>query len=248
VTDTQSSQGKVAIVTGAASGGIGPCTALTLAREGASVVVNYHSSADAAAQLVQHIESHNGQALAVQADVMAVEDCRRLVETTVSQFGRVDICVISPGGGWHPEAPDALDPAAALDDMQRETAPVLNLLPLLLPRMAEQHWGRIIALGMNPALPSPAYAYNIAKAARREALIQAQWPAWSQGVTVNVVAPGPVADIESLDEAIALRDHGESWLSRPTTSPQDIAESIAFLCSEAGRFISGAVLPFLFTP
>jgi NAD(P)-dependent dehydrogenase (short-subunit alcohol dehydrogenase family) len=64
---------------------------------------------------------------------------------------------------------------------------------------------------------------------------------------VNVVAPGPVSSIESLQEAIKQNQHGESWQTRATTSPQDIAESIAFLCSEAGRFITGAVLPFQFS-
>ncbi len=247
MSDNNNLEGKVAIVTGAASGGIGPCTALTLAREGASIVVNYHSSANAATRLVDLIKTQGGAALAVQADVFEAESCRHLVETSADHFGRVDICVINPGGGWHPEALDRLDPAAALDDIQHEAAPVLNLLTLLLPRLYAQDWGRIIAVGMNPMLPSPAYAYNIAKAARRELMIQGHGQAWAHGVTMNVVAPGPVSDIGTLEEAVTLSQHGSSWLSRPTTSPQDIAESIAFLCSEAGRFITGAVLPFQFS-
>ena len=237
---------KVAIVTGASGGGIGRSTALTLAREGASVVINYHSSADAALQLVDIIESEGGSAFAVQADVFNAEGCRQLVEATVERFGRVDICVINPGGGWHPEAPDKVDPAAVLGDIQREVAPVLYLLPLLLPQMYQQNWGRIIAVGVNPSLLSPAYAYNLAKACRLEAILQAHKPAWEHGVTLNVVAPGPVAEIESLDDAIAQSQHAESWLMRPTTTSQDVAESVAFLCSEAGRFITGAVLPFQF--
>ncbi|HEX2906090.1 MAG TPA: SDR family oxidoreductase [Phototrophicaceae bacterium] len=238
--------GKVAIVTGASSG-IGCSTALTLAREGASVVVNYYNNADAAKQVVAHITGQGGRALAVQADIFEVAGCQKLVTTTIEQFGRVDIGVINPGGGWHPEPPNALDAAAALDDIQHESAPVLYLLPLLLPCMAQQHWGRIIAVGMNPNLPSPAYAYNLAKAARREAILQAHPAAWAQGVTLNVVAPGPVDEIQSLEEAIAQSQQGEAWRNRATTSPQDIAESIAFLCSEAGRFITGAVLPLHFS-
>lgn len=240
-------RGKVALVTGATGNGIGRSAALTLAREGATVAVNYHRNAEAASQIVAYIESQGGTALALQGDIMEAEGCRNLVEATVAQFGRVDICVINPGGGWHPEPPDALDTAAALEDMRREVAPVLHLLPLLLPRMYAQHWGRIVAVGLSPALPSPAYAYNIAKAARHEAILQAQPQAWVHGVTLNLVAPGPVANIDSLEEAIAQSQHGESWQTRPTTSAQDIAESIAFLCSEAGRFITGAVLPFQFS-
>jgi 3-oxoacyl-[acyl-carrier protein] reductase len=237
--------GKVALVTGASSG-IGRSTALTLAQEGAAVVVNYHRRDEAAAAVVDHITSIGGRALAVQADVFEAAGCAHLVETTIEHFGQVDIAVINPGGGWHPESPDTLDPAAALEDLQRETAPVLHLLPLLLPPMYAQQWGRIITVGMNPDLLSPAYAYNVAKAARLQATLLAHPAAWAHGVTLNVVAPSPVAEIDSLDAAVAQSQHDSGWTERTTTSSQDVAESIAFLCSEAGRFITGAVVPFHF--
>lgn len=70
--------------------------------------------------------------------------------------------------------------------------------------------------------------------------------AWAHGVTVNVVAPGPVAAIASFEEAAEQCRGGESWLSRASTSPQDVAEAVAFLCSEAGRFITGCELPLSF--
>ena len=60
---------KVAIVTGAASNGMGRSIALTLAREGASVVVNYLTSADSAAAIVRHIEDRGGRAIAFKADI-----------------------------------------------------------------------------------------------------------------------------------------------------------------------------------
>ena len=94
---------------------------------------------------------------------------------------------------------------------------------------------------------SPAYAYNIAKAARREAILLAHKQAWSYGVTLNVVAPGPIAEIGSLEEAVAQSQHTDAWTGRATTSSQDIAESVSFLCSEAGRFITGAVVPMHFS-
>jgi NAD(P)-dependent dehydrogenase (short-subunit alcohol dehydrogenase family) len=93
---------------------------------------------------------------------------------------------------------------------------------------------------------SPAYAYNTGKAARMQALLLAQDQAWARGVTVNVIAPGPVAGIPSLDNAIEQCQHGIAWQQRANVSPQDIAEGVAFLCSESGRFITGCVLPYLF--
>jgi NAD(P)-dependent dehydrogenase (short-subunit alcohol dehydrogenase family) len=76
-------------------------------------------------------------------------------------------------------------------------------------------------------------------------MLLARGSAWVNGVTVNTIGPGPVPEIESLELAIEQCEHGPAWQNRATTSPQDIAESVAFLCSEAGDFISGAVLPYM---
>jgi 3-oxoacyl-[acyl-carrier protein] reductase len=239
-------QGKVAVVTGAAGNGMGRSIALTLAREGASVVVNYRASMDSAQAIVQHIAAHSGRAIAVQADVFTVEGCYKLFDVACDCFGRVDICVIGPGGGWHPEAVDRLSPEGVFEDVQHELMPFIHLMPLVLPGMYERRWGRVIGLAMHPSRLSPAYAYNLGKAARIQAFLLAHEQAWRAGVTMNVVAPGPVGGISSLEEAIAQCDHRAAWNERNNVSPQDVAEGVAFLCSEAGRFVSGCVLPYLF--
>ena len=237
--------GRTAIITGAAGKEMGRSIALTLAREGANVVVNYRKSADRAAAIVEYIESQGGNAVAAQADVTQTDDCKTLVAAAVQRFGRVDICIIGPGAGWHPEPIDKLDSIAALDDAQKELAPVYYLMPLVLPGMYERKWGRLITIALTPPYNSPAYAYNVAKAARAHALLLARDLAWPNGVTVNTIAPGPVPAIETLEQAIEQCEHGPAWQDRPTASPQDVAEGVAFLCSEAGNFISGAVLPYL---
>ena len=116
-------EGKVALVTGAAGSGLGRSIALTLAREGARVVVNYRTSETEAAAIVRTIESFGGTAVAIAADVFDSAECTRLVEATGERFGPVDICIVGPGGGWHPEKIDQLSPASALEDIQHETAP-----------------------------------------------------------------------------------------------------------------------------
>jgi len=239
-------EGKVAIVTGAAGKGMGRSIALTLGREGASVVVNYRTSADSAEAVANHIADRGGKALAFQADITRQDQCKGLVDAAVEAFGKVDICIIGPGAGWHPEPIERLDADGALDDAQRELAPIYHLMPLVLPGMYERHWGRLIAIALTPPYKSPAYAYNVAKAARTEALLIACEAAWPHGVTVNTIGPGPVAEIESLERAIEFCAHGAAWQDRHTASPQDIAEGVALLCSPSGDFISGAVLPYMY--
>lgn len=238
-------EGRVAIVTGAAGSGMGRSIALTLAREGAKVVVNYRKSEEAAKVIVDCIESQGGIAVKVQADVFEAEDCKRLVDAGVERFGQIDICVIGPGAGWHPESVDRLDPSAALDDVHQEVAPVYQMMPLVLPGMYERRWGRVIALALSPPYGSPSYSYNVGKAARVYALQLARDMAWRNCVTLNLIGPGAVPEIGTLDEAVEQRDHGPAWRSRTTASPQDIAEGVAFLCSEAARFISGCVLTYM---
>ncbi|HUV12893.1 MAG TPA: SDR family oxidoreductase [Acidobacteriota bacterium] len=103
----------------------------------------------------------------------------------------------------------------------------------------------MIAIALVPPYNSPAYAYNVAKEARAHALLAACDSAWAKGVKVNTIGPGPVPEIENLEAAVEQCERGPAWQNRGTTSPQDIAESVAFLCSEAGNFISGAVLPYM---
>ncbi len=235
--------GRVALVTGAAGKGMGRSIALTLAREGAQVVVNYRASADAAAEIVRHITEHGGEATAVQADVFLADDCRRLVGETVERFGRVDVCVIGPGAGWHTEPPHAVDADAALADLRQEAAPVYHLLPLLLPGMRERRWGRIVGIAMLGS-GSPSYAYDVAKAARRSALLLAAARAAGGGVTVNIVSPAGVAEVPTFEAAVELCEHGRAWRKRKALTPQDVAEGVAHLCSDAGRFINGCELPY----
>src|ERR1051325_8841348 len=88
--------GKVAIVTGASSG-IGRAIAERVAREGATVVVNYGKSADKAKEGVAGIEADRGKGFAIQADMSLIADVGRLVKDTVKTFGRLDILVNNAG-------------------------------------------------------------------------------------------------------------------------------------------------------
>jgi len=240
-------QDKVAIVTGAAGKGMGRSIALTLAREGATIIVNYRASADQASAVIKYIESQGGKALAFQADICQQDQCKAMYDATVQIFGRVDICIINPGGGWHTESIDQLDTTGALADVYNEIAPLYNFMPLVLPGMYARKWGRLIGISLLLSMSSPSFAYDTAKGARTQALLRASNEAWHNGITINVIAPGPVAEISSLEEAIELCEHGPRWHERQNVTPQDIAEGVTWLCSESGRFITGCELPYVFS-
>ena len=89
-------KGKVAVVTGSSSG-VGEATAELLASLGASVVVNYHSGAEAAERIVGGIRDGGGNAVAVQADMRKDADCRRLIDSAVEAFGALHILVNNAG-------------------------------------------------------------------------------------------------------------------------------------------------------
>ena len=65
------------------------------------------------------------------------------------------------------------------------------------------------------------------------------------GFTVDTMRPGRVPALKTRDAAIKQYEHSPAWQTRNTTSPQEIAKGVAFLCSDSGRFSSGAILPFM---
>ncbi len=225
---------------------MGRSIALTLAREGASVVVNYLNSKSRASAIVDYIEDNGGSAISIQANVFVKDGCEKLIDAAIKEFEKVDICIINPGAGWHPEPLDVFDPVLALEDLIQEIAPFFHLMRLLLPEMYKRRWGRLIGITLHPVQNSPSYSYNVGKAARLQAIHLAYEEAWEQGVTINAIAPGPVSPFESFEQAVAYYNHEKEWLERRDVTPQDIAESIAFLCSEVGSYISGSVIPFMF--
>jgi NAD(P)-dependent dehydrogenase (short-subunit alcohol dehydrogenase family) len=237
---------RVAVVTGASGAGMGRSIALTLSREGFSVVVNYLNNLENAEAVAAHIRMRGGDAIVAQGNVFEKSGCEALFQAALSAYGRVDAAIIGPGADFHGEKPALLKSELATQDAQRELAPVYNMLPLALTEMGKRRWGRIVGIASNMDIPSPAYAYNAAKAARIDALRLAAGEAWKLGVTVNVVSPGPVDPFKSLEEACARCYRAKKPAEREKVTPQDVAEGVAFLCSDAADYVTGCVLPYRF--
>jgi 3-oxoacyl-[acyl-carrier protein] reductase len=231
--------GKVALVTGA-SRGIGRAIALRLARDGASVVVNYAGSREAAREVVSEIETAGGRAVAVQADVSKVADVERLFDETFRQFGRLDVLVNNAGIMF-------TKPLADVTEEEFDRIFAVNVKGTFFAcrqaarRMAEG--GRIINFSSSTtALMQPTYATYVATKGAVEqfshVLAKELGP---RRITVNVISPGPI-DTELFGQGKSEQDKQRfaqmAALGR-LGQPQDIADVVALLASEEARWITG---------
>ncbi len=243
-------QNKVALITGGASG-IGRATALAFAREGARVVV---SDVDAAGgeQTSQAIRSAGGEAIFVHADVSRAAEVELVTKRAIENYRRLD-CAFNNAGiqGQIANTVDCSD-----DNWDRIVATNLKGVWLCMkheiPLMLREGGGAIVNTASNFGLVGsagmPAYAaskHGIVGVTKVAALEYA-----ALGVRVNAVCPGPIKtplsegvlrehpDAERLVEAIMSRLPVRRW-----GLPEEVAEAVVWLCSEAASFITGAVLP-----
>jgi NAD(P)-dependent dehydrogenase (short-subunit alcohol dehydrogenase family) len=236
------STGRTALVTGA-SRGIGQAIAARLAAEGAMVIVHFGTDESGAAATVEGIERAGGRALAVQAHLGVDGDVETLfAEVEEGLAGRpLDILVNNAAAA--PAGPLGATTRAEFDHLfaVNVRAPyfiIEHALPLL------RDGGRIITISSvatrmaNPAQTS----YAMTKAAVETMSQTLANQLGSRGITVNAVAPGAtrtaangaVFDVPGLTEQIA----GMTALDR-LGGPDDVADVVAFLASDAGRWITG---------
>lgn len=233
---------QVALVTGA-SRGIGRAIAQRLAREGFTVVVNYAGNQASADQTVALIEQAGGRALAVQGDVADPADVQALFATALAAFGRIDVVVNSAGVmANHAIAEGDVE---AFDRLLRTN---LRGAFLVLSQAARhvRGGGRIIAISTSViAKAFPTYGPYIASKAGVEGLVHVLANELrGRDVTVNAVAPGPVATELFLagksDEQVA-QIAALPPLQRLGT-PEDIAGAVAFLAGPDGGWVNAQVL------
>ena len=236
------SSGKVAMVTGA-SGGIGRAVALRLARDGFAAVATYAGNPARAQELVTEIEAADGRAIAVPADVASAPDVDRLFRDTLEAFGRIDVVVNSAGIMPLGQIADG-----ALEDFDRVIATNLRGAFLVLGQAARHvaRGGRIVALSSSVIAKSlPGYGAYIASKAGVEGLVRVLANELrGHDVTVNAVAPGPVAT------ELFLRGKTEAQIEQfaklapleRVGRPEDVAEVISFLAGPGGAWVNAQVL------
>lgn len=230
---------KTALVTGA-SRGIGRIIAQTLARHGAQVIVNYHSNADAAQEVVQAIEAAGGQAKAIKANVGKPEEMAALFDQSIEAFGKVDILVNNAGIALYRKIQDTTE-----EEFDRvfntNVKGVYFALKEAATKLAEG--GRIVNLSTSVTrLMLPTYgAYSSSKAAVEQLTRVFAKEVGARKITVNSVSPGPVNTelfTEGKTQEAIDRLAGMSAFNR-IGEPEDIANVVLFLVSDAAAWVTG---------
>ena len=235
-------EGKVALVTGGASG-IGRATALTFAREGAKLVVA-DMNEDGGQQTVHMITEKGGEATFVRTDVSQAVEVQALISKAVEMYGRLDCAHNNagiPGGGR------ALTAEYAEDTWHQVIAVNLTGVWLCMkyeiPQMLSQGSGAIVntasvagLIGSRGLAAYVASKHGVVGLTKTAALEYAQ-----QGIRVNCVCPGV---IQTPMTARVLRDPARQAqiTARPmgrVGTPEEVAETVVWLCSDAASFVTG---------
>jgi 3-oxoacyl-[acyl-carrier protein] reductase len=236
-------QGMVAIVTGAGRG-IGKAIALTLAEEGAKVVVNYSRSAEAAEQVARQIIGSGGQAVAVQADVAVATQVEALVRAAKERFGQVDILVNNAG-----ITRDKLilrmteeDWDAVLDTNLKSA---FLCCKAVAPLMLRQKGGVIVNVGsvIGKVGGAGQVNYSASKAGLVGLTKSLAKELGSRHVRINAVAPG---FIETEMTEVLKPEYRDTVLKQIPLgcfgTAENVARVVAFLCSSDAAYIQGEVL------
>lgn len=233
---------QVAIVTGA-SRGIGAAVAQRLAKDGFAVAVNYASSSSEADALVAELTAAGTKSIAVKADVSNADDVRRMFETTEQQLGKVDVLVNNAGVLKTVPLADTSD--ALYDQIfDINVRGTFNTLREAAARM--NNGGRIVNFSSTTlALNMPGYAiYNGTKAAVEAFTHVFAKELRGRNITVNAVAPGPIATSLFLDGK--TEEQIQTFAKMPPLQrlgqPDDIASVVSFLAGPDAGWVNGQIL------
>lgn len=234
---------KVALVTGA-SRGIGRAIALDLAKNGASIAVNYAGNEVKANEVVDEIKASGGQAIAIKADVSNGDEVQQMIKEVIKEFGQLDILVNNAG-----ITRDNL--LMRMKDSEWDEVIDTNLKGVFLctkavtRQMMKQRNGRIInitsvvGVSGNPGqanyVAAKAGVIGLTKTTAKELA--------SRNITVNAVAPGFI----TTDMTDELNDDIKADLLKQIPlaalgEPSDIANAVTFLASEKSKYITGQTL------
>jgi NAD(P)-dependent dehydrogenase (short-subunit alcohol dehydrogenase family) len=237
--------GRTALVTGSGRN-IGRAIALSLAAQGANVVVNGHSDRASVDAVVEEIRAAGGQALAHMADVGVDAEVAAMVAAAGEHFGTLDI-VVSNVGIRRKQPFLEITPEQWDEVLRTNLSAAFYLARHAIPVMQKRRWGRIVLIsGFDGFWGQVTHrAHNITAKAGLHGLAMALAREFGpDGITANTVAPGAIDTVrdwsqythqqrEQIEREIPLGRYGK---------PEEVAAACELLCAERGGFISGQVI------
>ena len=235
--------GKVALVTGAGRG-IGRAIAVTLAKNGAFVVVNYNGSKEKAQETVEEIKKAGGDAVIYGCNVADFTACGEMITALIKEYGHIDILVNNAG-----ITKDNLLMKMSEEDFDSvidvNLKGCFNTIRHLSRQLLKQKSGKIINIssvtgvmgnaGQANYCASKAGVIGLTKSVAREL--------GSRGITVNAVAPGFIETEMTKDLSDTIKETmKEQVLLKRTGTAEEVAEVVAFVASEAANYITGQVI------
>ena len=237
-------EGQVAVVTGGGRG-IGRACAIELAREGASVIVNYVSNADTAEATRDVIHEFGGTVILVKANVSDPDEASDVVETAVEELGKIDILVNN--AGINRDRTIARLSVEEWDEViKTDLSSMFYCTRAAVPHMREANYGRII--NMSSVIGQMGNVGQANYAAAKAGMIAFTKTAAKElarnNITVNAVCPGFV----STDMVTALSDEIQDNIKSQIPlgrfgEPEEIGALVRFLCTEGGFFTGAQLSP-----
>ena len=227
---------RVVLISGA-TGALGSAVTRTFAHTAASLVLTGRSE-DKLERLSTETDLPEERIFTVAADATQAEEVEKLVDTTVARFGRLDV-LLNTAGGWRGGAPVW---ETSLEEWNHMLALNLHsaffLSRVVLPHMLDAGWGRIVHVSSKTAVAPRAKraAYAVSKMALITLTEIVAAEVKGMGITANVILPS-VIDTQT-NRAAMPKANTSKWVP-----PERIAETMQFLCSDAGASINGARIP-----
>ena len=237
-------ENKTALVTGA-SRGLGKGIAQKLAQYGANVIVNFNKNENEAEKTLKEVLNSGVKAIRIKADVTSEEQVDEMFRQIKDEFGRLDILVNNAGTS---QSKDIFDMSKEDWDFILKTNLTSGFLctKKAMEIMKEQQYGRIIfnssIVGQRGALFGHVH-YAATKSGQIGMIKTLARTGAPHGIRVNAVAPGII------ETELLLKIHGRKEVDQLAASiplglgtPEDVGEAVAFLASDASRYITGATL------
>ena len=235
--------GQVAIVTGA-SRGIGKAVAQALAAEGATVIINYNGSAEAAEAVATDIRSHGGMAETVKCNVTDFAESEAFVKAVTGKYGRVDILVNNAG-----ITRDNLIVRMTEEEfnavLDTNLKGAFHMIRHLTKTFMKQRYGKIINISSVSGIVGNAGRanYSASKAGLIGLTKSAAKEYAARNITANVVAPGFIAtDMTAVLSEPARAAAQAAIPAGKIGHAEDVAAAVAFLAGEQAGYITGQVL------